>query len=463
MASMDTRTEHRQRASLSPKLQHAVRLLQLSSFEFAQCVHEALETNPFLEGLDDDEPADNDFADSETGNDRELWLADGDGSGRPAHHDGLSALDRMAVETSLAQHLSHQLSLQPLSKRERLLAQVIVGSLDDDGYLRASLDELRDVAGLRPRATLIELERALDLVQALEPLGVGARGVGECLYLQLPAIECPHMRALAATIIEHHLPQLAAQDLATLSRWLSRPVAEVAAVCERIRHFDPHPGWRHGSSRIDYVVPDVIARRQRGGWAVDLNPAVVPRVRLNQTYAEMLRRAGSTHNRELASHLQDARWTVRTVENRFCTILDVARTIVRRQRQFLEYGPMAMKPLSLREVADELGMHESTVSRVTSNKYLATPSGVFELKHFFARAMPTASGNACTGTAIRGLVDELIGAEDSSAPLSDAEIARRLARQGLTVARRTVTKYRQDLRIASVDQRRRRAAITLHA
>ncbi|MBL8304331.1 MAG: RNA polymerase factor sigma-54, partial [Ideonella sp.] len=306
-----------------------------------------------------------------------------------------------------------------------------------------------------PAASLAEMAQALGRVQALDPAGVGARDIRECLLLQLPAIDDPALQALARSIVTDHLSLLAARDAAALARALAVPVADVQAACDRIRRLDPRPGWRHGSSRIDYVVPDVVVGRQRGVWTVRLNPAVVPRVRLNQVYADLFQRHRAAHDGELAGHLQEARWTLRNVEQRFATILDVAQAIVKRQRHFLEYGPMAMKPLGLREIADEVGVHESTVSRVTHHKYLATPAGVFELKHFFSRAMRTANGSACSGTAIRSLVGDMIGAERADAPLSDAEITRQLASQGLVVARRTVTKYRQMLKIEAVERRRR--------
>ena len=206
------------------------------------------------------------------------------------------------------------------------------------------------------------------------------------------------------------------------------------------------------------MIPDVIVRKVRGQWNVQLNPAIIPKVRLNQVYAELFQRhKRGTQNAEMATHLQEAKWTMRNVEQRFSTILSVAEAIVSRQKHFLEFGAMAMKPLGLREIADELGLHESTVSRVTNNKYMATPIGVFELKYFFSRAMTTASGGACSGTAIRGLIKDIIEAEAPTAPLSDAEIARQLATQGLQVARRTVTKYRQLLKIEAVERRRRHA------
>jgi RNA polymerase sigma-54 factor len=286
---------------------------------------------------------------------------------------------------------------------------------------------------------------------------VAARNVAECLQLQLPVIGCERERALAQAIITDHLQALAARDVNALARQLGVDVADVEHVCDRIRRLDPRPGWRYGASHIAYVVPDVIVRKIRGQWSVQLNPAIVPRVRLNRVYAELFQRHRTAQNSEMAGHLQEARWTLRNVEQRFSTILDVANAIVRRQRHFLEFGAMAMKPLGLREIADEVGIHESTVSRVTNNKYMATPCGVFELKFFFSRAMMSSNGNACSGTAIRGLIKDMIEAERPHDPLSDAEITRQLARQGLVVARRTVTKYRQMLRIEAVERRRRHA------
>jgi RNA polymerase sigma-54 factor len=345
--------------------------------------------------------------------------------------------------------------VQQLAPRDLALACAVVESLDDDGYLRTPLQELADMAALAPPATLQELQIALRRVQSLEPMGVGARSVSECLLLQLPTIVCPDMRSLAEAVVGKHLKLLAARDMAGLARRLGESPARMEAVCDSIRRLDPRPGWRLGSSQVNYVVPDVVARKVRGQWTVQLNPAVVPRVRLNQVYAQLFQRHRTAQNAELGAHLQEARWTMRNVEQRFSTIMDVAEAIVKRQKNFLEFGAMAMKPLGLREIAEEVGIHESTVSRVTNNKYLATPIGVFELKYFFSRAMVTANGSACSGTAIRGLIKDIIDAESSDTPFSDAEITRQLALQGLVVARRTVTKYRQTLRIDAVDRRRR--------
>jgi RNA polymerase sigma-54 factor len=304
---------------------------------------------------------------------------------------------------------------------------------------------------------------ALAQVQSLDPAGVAARSVAECLRLQLPGIDCLQMRALAERIVADHMDALAAHEVQRLARRLHAPVQEVQAACDRIRHFDPRPGWRFSSTRVAYVVPDVVVKKIRGVWTVQLNPAVVPRVRLNEVYAALFKRHRTADNAALADHLQEARWTVRNVAQRFGTIVDVTEAIVKRQQHFLEFGPMAMKPLGLREIADEIGVHESTVSRVTNNKYVSTPSGVFELKHFFSRAMVTANGSACSGTAIRGLLKDMIDAEPADAPLSDPEITRQLAQQGLVVARRTVTKYRQLLKIDTVDKRRRCATLAAPA
>jgi RNA polymerase sigma-54 factor len=485
MASLAVRLEHQQHQTLSPRLQQAVRLLQLSSLDFAQEVHDVLGKNPFLEtdeagpdpeaqaetvaalpgsaealapaadvAVADLDPRAGSEGDADDG-ERDSWQADGLGGTRRSEDGDVTVMDMMAAETSLTAHLHTQLNVLPLPVRDLVLAKAIVESLDDDGYLRLGLPELAEVTALDPATTVDELQIALRLVQSLDPAGVGARNVGECLQLQLGAIDCPHERELARRIVTDHLDCLAAKDVTGLARLLGREPLVIEAVCDRIRRLDPRPGWRFGSSHIQYVTPDIVVKKIRGQWSARLNPAIVPKVRLNHVYAEMFQRHRNAHNSELAAHLQEARWTVRNVEQRFATILGVSQAIVKRQRNFFEYGALAMKPLGLREIADEVGLHESTVSRVTNNKYMATPLGVFELKYFFSRAMATASGGECSATAIRGLIKDMIEAERPVAPLSDAEIARQLARQGLVVARRTVTKYRQLLRIEAVERRRK--------
>jgi RNA polymerase sigma-54 factor len=523
MLSIHQHTEHRQQQALSPRLQRAVWLLQLSSTDFAHEVQSVLGRNPFLEhdegdgdepslpaGLPPDRLADgpelgpvlaadmaragaadsgallddgavagtlpdtlggamdgegplglSDVGAGDTlgdDGDRDIWTADGMSRQRRSEDGEVTALDLMAWEPTLAAQLHAQIDLLPLPERDAALARAVVESLDDDGYLRTPLEEIADVAALAPAASVAEMKIALARVQSLEPAGVAARNVAECLTLQLQAIECPDMRDLARRIVNDHMDILARHDNARLARELKRPVEDIEAVCERIRRLDPRPGWRCGPSPVQYVVPDVVVRKVRGKWTVQLNAAVVPRVRMNRVYAELFQRHRRAEDQALADHLKEARWTLRNVEQRFVTILQVAEAIVERQHRFLDHGPMAMRPLGLKEIADALGLHESTVSRVTNNKYMMTPMGVFELKYFFSRALTTESGKTCSGTALRSLIKDMIEAEKPDNPLSDADIARLLAKQGVRLARRTVTKYRQLLRIDPIERRRGRVA-----
>ncbi len=479
--ALTTRTEQRQHQTLTPRLQHAVRLLQLSSLDFAQEVQEAMGKNPFLE-IDDSADTPTNGAESAAESaapvqdtasadgsersaeadavwERENWHSAGGGSTSNGSGSGDSdgVMEMVAADIDLRQHLHGQTHVMPLSDRDRALVGVIIESLDDDGYLRLGIDELMQLAELDPAVDECEMNTALKLVQSLDPCGIGARNVAECLLLQLECIADDEDRDLARRIITERMDKLAQRDITGLARIFEAEPVHIEAVCDRIRHLDPRPGWRFGSSHVHFVVPDVIVKKIRGQWTAQLNPAVVPKVRLNRVYAELFQQHRNARHAELAAHLQEARWTVRNVEQRFSTILLVTEAILRRQRHFLEYGPLAMKPLGLREIAEEVGLHESTVSRVTNNKYMATPCGVYELKYFFSRAMPTASGGACSATAIRGVIQDMIAAESPLDPLSDAEIARQLARQGLTVARRTVTKYRQMLKVPAVERRRKHA------
>ncbi len=507
MQSMKFSAVQRQSQTLSPRLQHAVRLLQMSTLDFRRELQEVLSKNPFLEAEDDAgagaplvdavqasgaDPADhavptlslvdapgalgegnaegeNPLSKPEVGEDeRDPWLADpSSASQRSDGHELTPPTDTTPAAISLTAHLHSQVNLLHLSERDRMLVKVLVESLDDDGYLRTPLEELLPLFEAEMGVTEDELQVALRWLQSCEPAGVAARSVQECLLLQLSAgaevatngedeaLQSSH--ALAVQIVTHHLDALADKDVARLAERLGCGVPAVQAACDLIRRLDPHPGWRFMSSGAHYIVPDLTVRRVRGEWTAELNSAIVPRLRLNRVYAELFQRHRRAQDGEMAAHLQEARWTLRNVEQRFATILDVAQTIVRRQSRFFDHGVLAMKPLGLKEVARETGLHESTVSRVTNNKYIATPMGVFELKYFFSRTMTTASGGACSATAIRGLMKEMIEAEAPSKPLSDAEIARRLARQGLVVARRTITKYRQHMRIEAVERRRQLA------
>ncbi|MEO8038569.1 MAG: RNA polymerase factor sigma-54 [Betaproteobacteria bacterium] len=489
---MSLTRESRQQHSLTPRLQRAVKLLQLSSLDFAQELQSTLASNPFLENADTDAEEDADGLAPPNGADAsespdavasapndaqpdaesvraeneaeqrefddspheaEIWPMEESRAGPRDDGRDFNHAESMPHETTLQEYLRGQLNVLSLPDRDLVLANAIVESLDDDGFLRTDLDELVDLVEFDPPASAGELRIALKRVQALEPAGVAARSVKECLLLQLAPLDCPIRGELARKIVSEHLDRLAARDIAGLVRALGRNRDDVELACASIRQLQPRPGWKHDTMASRFITPDVIVRKFRGVWTASLNPAVVPKVRINGICAELFQRHRGAQHSELAAHLQEARWMMRTVEQRFSTILSVAEAILRRQSQFLEYGALAMKPLGLSEIAAELQLHESTVSRVTNNKYMATPIGIFELKYFFSRGMKTANGGKCSPTAIRGLVKDMIEGERATERLSDAEIARQLARQGLVVARRTVTKYRQSLRLETADLR----------
>jgi RNA polymerase sigma-54 factor len=491
MVSLSMRTATQQTQAMSPRLQHAVRLLQMSSQDFAQTLAASLGSNPVLETDDEGGPlqgglaalaasaspspgapaaadgpddagdatvAANDAFDPHGQDGQDGSADEGWGVQRvaPAHgeRDGLSLAELMANPQSLSAHLHGQLNVLPLTPRDMALAKAVVESLDDDGYLRSEPSELSAWAGPDEEpASADEVRIALRRVQSLDPAGVAARNVQECLALQAREVVCPRQRTLIEAIVGQHMKLLASRNVEALARQTGRPADEVSAACVRIRRFDPRPGWRFGAAAVQYVTPDVIARRVRGRWVAQLNPDVVPRVRLDRSMADLYQQAG-TASPGMSSHLQEARWTLRNVEQRFATIVAVAQAILDRQHHFLDYGEMAMKPLGLSEIAAVVGAHESTVSRATNNKYIATPVGVFELKHFFSRAMVMPGGAECSSTAIRSLVRDLITEESPERPLSDTQLTALLAKQGLNVARRTVTKYRQLLKIDTASQRR---------
>jgi len=476
------RHEQRQHQTLTPRLQQAVRLLQLSSLDFALEVNQAMGNNPFLEtdevepeapaategNVDspavDGTPSASDAAAAPAETPAEAaWEGDSWSQyGTPSRSNGgdgdFDFSDITPASLSLRDHLLAQSKWLEASPRDRAVMATIIDGLDDDGLLRVELEELKALSGLDPEPDDDEMLIALKLVQSLEPAGVGARDLRECLLLQLredgdPAKQAVHR--LAQRIVTEQLDRLAMRDVSGLARSLGVAEHAISQAADCIRRLQPRPGWRFGASSTRFVTPDVVVRKIRDNWTVTLNPSVVPKVRLNRMYADLFQSHRDARHSDLAAQLQEARWTVRNVEQRFATILRVAQTIVQRQRHFLDYGELAMKPLGLREIADELGLHESTVSRVTNNKYMATPAGVFELKYFFSRALATTSGGTCSATAIRGAIKDMISEENPKQPLSDAHIARLLARQGLQVARRTVTKYRQMMRVPAYEMRRR--------
>jgi len=442
----------KQQLTLTPRLQQSVKLLQLSALECVQELHQAITQNPFLE--ESGETADPRAEAQENGAD-ESGHADldfsGTGSGNGAD-DAPDWTEWTASPSTLRGALREQLLLLGLTERDHVLANLIIDALDEDGFLRQSLEEL---ASLAPGAAAGELETALRIVQTLEPTGIAARDLSECLSLQLQARDrqTPGCE-LALDIVQNKLALVASRDNTRLLEALRCAEAELRIAMELIRSLDPRPGSKVGTFEPRAIVPDVIVRKEKKRWVVTVNSAIYPRIRVNQQYADYFRQARDGETALLAQHLQEARWLVRNLEQRFLTIQRVAEAVVARQRNFFEYGDLAMRPLTLREIADELGLHESTVSRATSHKYMATPRGVVAFKRFFSRQLATTSGGSCSATAIRALLREFIAAEDRRNPLSDVQLTELLADRGVKVARRTVTKYRRSMQLPAVDFRR---------
>ena len=437
----------RQHLTLTPQVQQALRLLQMSALEFAQEMEEALAANPFLE-----ENAEAPLTPRDGAGVEDLVLPQEPAAAGERDQEDWSALPE--GQPTLQEHLRQQLMLSQIGERDRVLAHMIIDSLDDDGYLKTSLDELAALVAPADDVQTEELAAALRLVQSLEPVGIAARTLEECLMLQLKALpEDSAGREVAMKLVQGNLPLLANREWARLQHACGCDEAALHTARALIKTLDPKPGHQFGPPDARYVVPDIIVRKQRDRWVAIINPASLPRVRLNRAYADAIQNRASS-NQSLSRQLQEARWLLRSIEQRFATIQRVADAIVARQRGFFEYGEVAMKPLTLKLIAGELGLHESTVCRVTNNKYMATPRGLFEFKHFFSRKLATESGGAASATAVRAVMKELIAAEDPRAPLSDAELARLLAQQGLRVARRTITKYRALMRMPSVDVRR---------
>ncbi|HXZ49146.1 MAG TPA: RNA polymerase factor sigma-54 [Usitatibacter sp.] len=464
-----------QHLTLTPQLQQSIRLLQLSTVELNQELERYLAENPLLEraelaapeegagggaaeaagpasrdeGERREEPAglgeDHGFADEQSS------------AGGPRRDDEKDDFTQFAAaEPTLQDHLLQQISLTGLTERDKRLAALIVGHLDEDGYLKSELDELRESAlAAIPDLEVEELSIALKHVQNLEPTGVGARDAAECLALQLKALpeSTPHREA-AIELVTRHLDVLAARDFNRLRRLLGVTEEELREVRDLVLTLDPKPGRAFGQGDVRYVVPDVVVRRLSGRWTASLNRDAMPRLRINKMYADILQASRGNGGKHLAGQLQEARWLIKNVQQRFDTILRVTQAIVDRQRNFFEHGEVAMRPLVLREIAEAVGLHESTISRVTTQKYMLTPRGIFELKYFFGSHVSTDTGGACSATAIRALIKQLVAAEDCRKPLSDHRISDILAQQGIQVARRTVAKYREALRIQPANLRK---------
>ena len=501
-----------QHLALTPQLQQSIRLLQLSTLELHQEVGQMLEQNPFLEMEEDaannpfDTPPERQAADrvADTAGDstatsdapesaestpeinaddfgtteREDWEngTEGDdfdgiretpsassGSGSSEDSDDMEAQDRRSESVSLQDHLRTQVMGMRLSETDHAALEVLIESLDGDGYLADALDDIAErlaemlgIASAEGREELQDrLKCALLWLQSLEPTGVGARNLGECLALQLKLLPRSPARQIAIRICEQYLELLAKRDMKRLTALTGADEDLVRQAQVLIVACEPKPGRPYAPGESHIIVPDVIVRKTGRGLSVVLNPDVMPKLRINDLYAQAVRGTrGSGGQPGLGSRLQEARWFVKNIQQRFDTILRVSKAIVERQRGFFTHGAIAMKPLVLREIADELGLHESTISRVTTAKYMATLQGTFELKYFFGSSLNTEAGGNASSTAVRALIRQFVTAEDIKKPLSDSQISDMLEEQGIQVARRTVAKYREALKIAPASLRK---------
>ncbi len=470
----------RAQLALTPQLQQSIRLLQMSSLDLHQEIGDLLQQNPLLEC--DELPLESEGAEFMRGDvplempatavesgagasEVLLDLAWGDGGGggtgeqgqEDGLEDGFNLKDQDAL--SLRQHLLDQVALMRLAEPIRQCVQVLIESLDEDGYLSTDLDELADLLVESPKEMRERLDVALRVLQGLDPVGVGARHLGECLRLQLEALSAvTPWRSHALRLVNEYLPLLAEREYGRLRRALGlSSEADFRAVRDLLAALNPRPGAAYTAVATQFVIPDVIVRKiglgDKARWRVQLNAEAIPRLRVNTLYANILNQQGESS--ALAAQLQEARWMIRSVQQRFETILRVARTLVEYQKGWLEHGDVGLRPLVLREVADRLGLHESTISRATTQKYMLTPRGVIEFKHLFSNAVATDAGEAASSQAIRVVLRQMIQAEKASQPLSDQALSDALGQQGFRVARRTVAKYREQMHIEPATQRRR--------
>ncbi|OGA48826.1 MAG: RNA polymerase factor sigma-54 [Betaproteobacteria bacterium RIFCSPLOWO2_12_FULL_63_13] len=466
-----------QHLTLTPQLQQSIRLLQLSTMELNQEIDTFLTENPLLERVD----AGVEALPATTSHQPTDAAGDGPGPAGPegpeASTDGSEDIDwysgvpasagardededpdfpQIAAESpSLREHLLVQVSFMNLEPRDRRLVELLIDALEDDGYLLMPLEEVADLIpqelGVEPE----ELQIALRTLQSLDPTGVGARSAHECLELQLLALpRHTSGRERALAIVRDHLALLAAHDFVRLRKALDCTDDQLRQAHLLIQTLNPHPGAKFTSFETRYIVPDVFVRKTKNVWVASLNQDAVPKLRINRMYADILQSNRGASGSPLSQRLQEARWLIKNVQQRFETILRVSQAIVDRQRHFFEHGEVAMRPLVLREIAETLGLHESTISRVTTQKFMLTPRGIFELKYFFGSHVATEAGGACSATAIRALIKQLIAAENAKKPLSDGKLSQILAQQGIVVARRTIAKYRESLNIPPVNLRK---------
>jgi len=492
--SLQLRTS--QHLALTPQLQQSIRLLQLSTLELHQELESLLIENPMLERVDDAldnavrlladgcinntsaqnetefkslensplEKTENSTASEVNENNAE---ADAQGSsddwsfdetpvsGSKNSHDDEDGRPQLeAAQTTLREHLLEQMRISIREPRDRALIELVIDAIDENGYLCESLEEIHASLPIDLCVEPEELQFALNMLQSFEPEGVGARTTAECLAIQIKRFpKIPFVtRRLALQIVQEYLPLFAQRDFTKLRKFLHCDDEDLREAQVVIRQCNPKPGLAFAAAKSDYVVPDVVVKKIGDEWQVMLNRDVMPRLRINHMYANLMKQQRGDVN--LSPQLQEARWLIKNMRQRFDTILRVAQAIVERQYNFFTHGAVAMRPLVLREIADTLGLHESTISRVTTQKFMLTPHGMFELKYFFGSHVATETGGEASSTAIRALIKQLIGEEDQKKPLSDSKIADILGEQGMVIARRTVAKYREALKIPPVSLRK---------
>ena len=473
-----------QSLSMTPQLQQAIRLLQLSSLELQSEIQQIFETNPMLEkdeegtSTEQDQPlnsAEENAAESTPeqeidshsdqivddlpvdSNWEDVYQASNIYSETPQEPARDVYENESGNGNSLQDHLQQQLDLINLSDIDRVIGITLIDEIDNDGYLTDSLENIyQGLLESFPELEIDEVLAVLHMIQHLDPIGTGARDLGECLDIQLQIlpVDTP-FRDQARTIVQHHIDALGTHNIRMLRRKLDVSESELQEIITLIQSLNPRPGAQISNNKPEYIIPEVSVVKRGNSWRVELNNETAPKLRINSTYASLVKRAdNSTDNNYMRTQLQEARWFIKSLQSRNETLLRVATAIVEHQRKFLEYGPEAMKPLVLRDIAEQLELHESTVSRVTNNKYMHTPRGIFEFKYFFSSHVGTADGGVCSATAIRAMIKKLIEEENNAKPLSDSKIAHMLADKGINVARRTVAKYREALSIPPSNERK---------
>ncbi|MGR9090349.1 MAG: RNA polymerase factor sigma-54 [Gammaproteobacteria bacterium] len=479
-----------QSLTMTPQLQQAIRLLQLSALELSVEVQDALDSNMMLELDEDSSSGDDDFAgsgaaDNESDGDDnlgeldvaqaaaedipadlpvdsdwdEIYDAPGPAGATSAPSGAQTEYDSVrSADETLRDHLMWQLNLQPMTDSDRAIAFALIDMLNDDGYLDATLEDVCETVNGNDEIPIEtdEVAAVLKQVQALDPTGVAARDLGECLLLQLRQLDpaTPWLEH-ALEVCSRHLEVLGSRDYSLVMRRLKVSQEELRQILDLIQTLNPRPGAAYNEKPPEYIIPDVYVRKEKNRWKVELNVDAMPQIRVNPFYAGMIKRAdNSPDNSSLKSHLQEAKWFIKSLQSRSETLLRVATAIVERQQQFLEHGDEAMKPLVLHDIAEALEMHESTISRVTTRKYMHSPRGIYELKYFFSSHVSTTLGGEASSTAIRAVIKKLISAENTQKPLSDSKIANLLSDRGVKVARRTVAKYREAMQIPPSNERK---------